>query len=164
MGILPLLGCIWKIACTFYYYYYYFENFMLFISRPSRDKVASANVMSPVPSGARRDHGMLVGRYVLPTAYHLVAHGNTACRYNNSFRPALGACCMFMTMLLTTSYLSKTGKHKVILKIKPKSKVKCYYDINFSFLRLFLPSLPLPTPLCVCMYVCAHMHFLMDVL
>lgn len=104
------------------------------------------------------------GWYVLPTAYHLVAHGNTACRYNNSFRPALGACCMFMTMLLTTSYLSKTGKHKVILKIKPKSKVKCYYEINFSFLRLFLPSLPLPTPLCVCMYVCAHMHFLMDVL
>lgn len=38
---------------------------MLFISRPSRDKVASANVMSPVPSGAFRDHGMLVGMFSL---------------------------------------------------------------------------------------------------
>lgn len=43
---------------------------MLFISRPSRDKVASANVMSPVPSGARRDHGMLVGMFsLLPTIW-----------------------------------------------------------------------------------------------
>lgn len=38
---------------------------MLFISRPSRDKVASATVMSPVPSGAFRDHGMLVGMFSL---------------------------------------------------------------------------------------------------
>lgn len=43
---------------------------MLFISRPSRDKVASANVMSPVPSGACRDHGMLVGMFsLLPTIW-----------------------------------------------------------------------------------------------
>lgn len=135
---------------------------MLFISHSSRDKVASANVMSPVPSGAFRDCGMLVGMFSL-LPHHLVAHRNTAHKYNNSIELALGECCMFTIMLLTTCYLSKNGKHKVILKIKPKPKVKCYYEINLSFLCLSLPSLPLPTLLCVCMCVrtciCSYMYF-----